>query len=60
MAETSNAGKAQNQKNKNKKDNYLVEVVESLVEVGHHASRRFVRDLDGHFENALRYAVSLT
>jgi len=52
--------KHRTKKNKNKKDNYLVEVVESLVEVGHHASRRFVRDLDGHFENALRYAVSLT
>jgi len=48
---------AENQKTRRKKDNNLIEVVESLVEVGHHASRRFVGDLDGHFENALWYAV---
>ena len=33
---------------------YLTEVVESLVEVGQHASRGLVGDLDGVFQDALR------
>lgn len=42
-------------------ENYkdLVEVVESGVKVGHHAGGRFVGDLDGDLEDALRDGVSL-
>lgn len=38
---------------------HLVEVVQGLVQVGVHASRRFVGDLDGVFEDALRDDVAL-
>ena len=38
---------------------HLVEVVESLVQVGHHAGGRFVGDLDGDLEDALRDGVRL-
>ena len=37
----------------------LVEVAERLVQVGVHAGRRFVGDLDGRLEYALRYDVRL-
>lgn len=38
---------------------YLVEVVQGLVQVGVHASRRFIGDLDGVLEDALRDDVAL-
>lgn len=38
---------------------YLVDVVQSLVQVGMHASRRFICDLDGVLEDALRDDVTL-
>lgn len=38
---------------------YLVDVVQSLVQVGVHASRRFICDLDGVLEDALRDDVTL-
>jgi len=44
---------------KKRKKYNLVEVVESLVQVGHHAGRRFVCNLDGDLEDALRYDVRL-
>jgi hypothetical protein len=37
----------------------LIEVVQCLVQVGHHSSRRFVGDLNGGLEYALRYNVSV-
>jgi len=41
------------------KQNNLVEVVESLMQISHHARRRFVGDFDGDFEDALRDGVTL-
>ncbi|TNN81609.1 hypothetical protein EYF80_008055 [Liparis tanakae] len=38
---------------------YLGEVVEGLVQVGVHASRRFIGDLDGVLQDALRDDVAL-
>lgn len=38
---------------------YLVEVVQSLVEVGMHSSRGFIRDFDGVLQDALRDDVAL-
>ena len=37
---------------------YLVKVVESFVKIGHHASWRFIGDLDGGFKDTLRNVVS--
>lgn len=38
---------------------YLVEVVQGLVQVGMHASGRFIGDLDGVLKDALRDNVAL-
>lgn len=38
---------------------YLVEVVQGLVQVGMHASRRFVGDLDRVLQDALRDDMAL-
>lgn len=38
---------------------YLVEVVQGLVQVGVHASRRLIGDLDGVLQDALRDDVAL-
>lgn len=38
---------------------YLTEIVQGLVQVGVHASRRFIGNLDGVLEDALWYDVAL-
>lgn len=38
---------------------YLAEVVQGLVQVGVHASRRLIGDLDGVLQDALRDDVAL-